>query len=63
VEEQELIHTYRLTEDQYHYMRQLFRFNGIPHYVLVDGEGKIIDDDFSSHNFEHWLKEKSLNLP
>jgi len=61
VNEQELTHTYRLTADQYRYMRQLFRFNGIPHYVLVDREGKIIDDNFSSYNFERWLHEMSLD--
>ena len=61
VNEQELTHTYRLTADQYRYMRQLFRFNGIPRYVLVDREGKIIDDNFSSHNLERWLHEMSLD--
>ena len=61
VEEQELTHTYRLTADQYLYMRQLFRFNGIPRYVLVDRKGKIINDNFSSHNLERWLHEMSLD--
>ena len=61
VHEQELTHTFRLTADQYRYMRQLFRFNGIPRYVLVDREGKIIDDNFSSHTFERWLNEMSLD--
>ena len=56
VNEQELTHTYRLTADQHHYMRQLFRFNGIPRYVLVDKEGKILNDHFSAHNFEQWLQ-------
>ena len=62
VNEQELTNTYRLTADQYRYMRQLFRFNGIPRYVLVDREGKILDDDFSAHSFENWLREMSLDL-
>ena len=57
VEEQELIHTYRLNADQYRYLRQLFRFNGIPRYVLVDGEGNILDDNFISHNIVHKLNE------
>ena len=61
VNDQELTHTYRLNSDQYRYMRQLFRFNGIPRYVLVDREGKILDDNFSSYNFEHWLRKMSLN--
>ena len=61
VNEQELTHTFRLTDDQYRYMRQLFRFNGIPRYVLVDREGKIIDDHFNAYNLEMRLKEMSLD--
>ena len=57
VAEQELTHTYRLTADQYRYLRQLFRFNGIPRYVLVDREGRILNDNFSSHLQEEKLKE------
>ena len=57
VEEQELLHTYRLNADQYRYLRQLFRFNGIPRYVLVDGEGNILDDNFSSYNTVNKLNE------
>ena len=60
VDEQELTNTYRLNADQYRYLRQLFRFNGIPHYVLVDREGKILDDNYRSHNFDHWLREMSV---
>ncbi|MDR3260325.1 MAG: TlpA family protein disulfide reductase [Tannerella sp.] len=55
VEEQELTNTYRLTADQYRYLRQLFRFNGIPRYVLVDREGLIVDDNAPGYNFEHEL--------
>jgi thiol-disulfide isomerase/thioredoxin len=57
VKEQELIHTYRIKADHYHYLRQLFRFNGIPRYVLVDKEGRILDDNFSSYQTEMRLKE------
>ena len=56
VDEQELTNTYRISADQFQYLRQLFRFNGIPRYVLVDKEGKIVDDNFMSHNFERWLQ-------
>ncbi|MDR1518342.1 MAG: TlpA family protein disulfide reductase [Dysgonamonadaceae bacterium] len=57
VAEQELTHTWRLNADEYRYLRQLFRFNGIPHYVLVDREGKILDDDLRGHNFENIITE------
>jgi thiol-disulfide isomerase/thioredoxin len=61
VNEQELTNTFRLTADQFMYMRQLFRFNGIPRYVLVDRDGKIIDDNFNAYNFEMRLNEMLLD--
>jgi len=58
VKEQELINTYRINADQYRYLRQLFRFNGIPRYVLVDKEGKILDDNYKvSTNLDTKLEE------
>jgi len=58
VKEQELTNTYRITADQYRYLRQLFRFNGIPHYALVDKEGKILDDNFDARaNLDTKLEE------
>jgi thiol-disulfide isomerase/thioredoxin len=57
VEEQELTHTFRLNADRYRYLRQLFRFNGIPRYVLVDREGDIPDDNLSEHLHEQRIKE------
>jgi hypothetical protein len=38
--------------DEYLALRELFRFNGIPRYVLVTAEGKIQDDNFASHNMK-----------
>ncbi|NDV81588.1 redoxin family protein [Bacteroides sp. 51] len=57
VEEQELTHTNRISSDDYLYLRQLFRFNGIPRYVLVSREGRILDDNFSMYNFKHTIKQ------
>ena len=55
VEEQGLIKTYRLSCDDYNYLRQLFKFNGIPHYVVIDKNGKVLNEDFQMHNFESEL--------
>ncbi len=52
VSEQELKNTFRISKDDFHYLRQLFKFNGIPRYVVIDKEGKVINDNFSMHNFE-----------
>ena len=57
VKEQELTNTYRINADQYRYLRQLFRFNGIPRYVLVDKEGKILDDNYDCSNLDTKLEE------
>ena len=51
VEEQELKNCFRLSKDDYNYLRQLFKFNGIPRYVVIDKEGKVLNDDFPMHNF------------
>jgi len=50
VAEQGLKNTYRINADQYRYLRQLFRFNGIPHYALVDKDGKILDDNYDARS-------------
>ena len=55
VGEQELENIYRLASDDYNYLRQLFKFNGIPRYVVIDKKGEVINDNFPMHNFEHLL--------
>ncbi|MDL2241861.1 TlpA family protein disulfide reductase [Bacteroidales bacterium OttesenSCG-928-L03] len=57
VNEQELEHTFRLSKSDYNQLRQLFRFNGIPHYVKVDAEGYILDDDYSIYFVEQDIKK------
>jgi len=55
VKEQELINTFRISKDDFYYLRQLFKFNGIPHYAAIDKNGNVISDDFEMHNFENEL--------
>lgn len=57
VKEQELQHTYRLPSDDFIYLRQLFKFNGIPRYIVINKEGQVMNDDFQMHNFETELKK------
>ena len=56
VKEQELEHTYRLNPNDYRYLRQLFKFNGIPKYIIVDRESRIWNEDANSYTFEEELK-------
>lgn len=62
-----MVNSHRITADEYLALRELFKFNGIPRYVLVDADGSIRDDNFALHNLVHELKryypEKFANLP
>lgn len=55
VEEQELQKNYRLPSDDYNYLRQLFKFNGIPRYIVIDKKGEVINDDFPMYSFDTLL--------
>jgi len=55
VKEQELKNVFRLPKDDFNYLRQLFKFNGIPKYVVIDAKGDVLNDDFAMHNFEYEL--------
>ncbi|RYE51620.1 MAG: redoxin domain-containing protein, partial [Sphingobacteriales bacterium] len=57
-----MTNTHRIKADDYLALRELFKFNGIPRYVLVTAEGKIQDDHFASYNlqteFQKYFPEK-----
>lgn len=57
VKEFELEYSYRLSNDDYKYLNELFRFNGMPHYVVIDKEGRILNDNFQMSNFEYELSK------
>ncbi|MFD2970211.1 TlpA family protein disulfide reductase [Sphingobacterium bambusae] len=50
-----MINSYRIKDDEYLALRELFHFNGIPRYILVDTDGKIRDENFASYNLSHQL--------
>lgn len=52
VKDQQLKNTYRISTDDFNLLRQLFRFNGIPHYVVIDQNGDVINDEFELYSFE-----------
>lgn len=57
IEEQELTHTYRLAQDEFNYLRQLFKFNAIPRYVLIDKDGTVLDDNYRMHYAQDKIKQ------
>lgn len=61
VKEQGLKHSYMISDDDFNYMMQLFRFTGVPHYVFMDPDGNVLDTDFSRFGLEDaikWIQNK-----
>lgn len=54
-EKNQMINSHRVTKEEYMALRELFKFNGIPRYVLVDDKGIIKDDNFKNHNLAYEL--------
>ena len=46
---------YRIPASDYHYLRELFRFNGIPHYETLNREGRVLRESLLYENFEYGL--------
>lgn len=53
IKEQELVNTHIIESDNFNYLRQLFKFNGIPKYVVIAKNGEIIDDDYEMYRFNN----------
>lgn len=56
----------RLPQDEYNYLRELFRFNGIPHYVVFDRRGRLVSGDYNFWNLEQdlqkWLEQEKEEM-
>ncbi len=50
--------SYYVTGTEYNYLRQLFHFNGIPHYELVEKDGSISKKNLGSHTIGQYLKKR-----
>ena len=57
VKDQELVNTYRIPVDDFNYLRQLFKFNGIPKYVVISKNGDVIDNDYKMYEFTNTVDE------
>ncbi|UJH92108.1 TlpA family protein disulfide reductase [Antarcticibacterium sp. 1MA-6-2] len=55
--EQEMTNIHRVNTDTYNRFRQLFQFNGIPRYVVLNKKGELIDGNFPMHNFTSKLPD------
>lgn len=54
-EENFMRNSYRVSADEYQSLQELFKFNGIPRYILVDDSGRIRNDNFPLGNLKHEL--------
>ena len=66
VEEQGLVYTHRLSTDDFNRLRELFKFNGIPHYETIGRSGNVLKNPITPYSFEHEFqqvleKEKAAN--
>ena len=50
--------SYRVSETEFNYLRQLFRFNGIPHYELIEKDGSVSQEGVESYNLDSYLKKR-----
>lgn len=49
--------SYYVSDTDYSYLRQLFQFNGIPHYVLVEKDGSISKEELGGYSIRQYLEE------
>ena len=54
--------THRISATDFNRLRDLFGFNGIPHYVLLDRDGKVLSDNFTHHQLRETLKGYGVEL-
>ncbi|MDE6855539.1 MAG: thioredoxin family protein, partial [Muribaculaceae bacterium] len=53
---------YRIPESDFRMLRDLFAFSGIPRYVLIGRDGKVLDSDFNFHNMKRDMKGYGIAL-
>lgn len=49
---------YRVSETEFNFLRELFQFNGIPHYRLIEKEGSVSNEKLSTYNLAPYLEKR-----
>ena len=49
---------YLIPQADYNYLRQLFHFNGIPHYEWIEKDGTVLRNSPGTYNLEKYLKQR-----
>lgn len=50
--------SYRISESEFNYLRELFKFNGIPHYELIQKDGSATINSPTSWELNDYIKTK-----
>lgn len=53
---------HRIPQSDYNRLRDLFKFNGIPRYILIDRDGKILNDNFNLYSLSKTLSDYGVTL-
>ncbi len=54
--------SHRLDQSDFNRLRDLFNFNGIPRYILIDRDGTVLDDNYMPYNLEKDLSSRGITL-
>lgn len=49
---------FRVTQDEWNHLKSKFNINSIPHYLLIDKNGKVVNDNFTIESSNEELKKK-----
>lgn len=50
--------SYYIDQSDFYFLRQLFRFNGIPHYELVEKDGSISKKKINTYELKEYLEQR-----
>lgn len=53
---------HRLSDSDFNRLRDLFKFSGIPHYVLLGPDGKVLNENLRFHSLSDLLSEYGITL-
>lgn len=66
VEKQCMENSFFVSNDNFSYLMQLFRFTSVPHYLFIDPDGNVLDTDFEMYfgfdKAREWINEKKQGL-
>jgi thiol-disulfide isomerase/thioredoxin len=59
VRDQQLTNSFRVSGNEWSMLQVLFKFSGIPRYVLLSRDGLVLDDNFNAYDLENELNRST----